>query len=156
MIACITCITWTLYWYLRRHVGSLSPAFHGMRGVLQGITLNKTESFRYLREPCPRLWPRLVNSRVGGSWNHVLFRSMFALLTPDNYEVTFKQQPLSANTKASPVSFIKQKGRLMHWNYRIVEMSNENVGGPWYEIREVYYEEDGALMGHSGACIGGR
>lgn len=41
----------------------------------------------------------------------------------------------------------------MHWNYRIVDMSAENGGEPWFELREVFYEEDGSLQGHTSATV---
>jgi hypothetical protein len=42
----------------------------------------------------------------------------------------------------------------MNWNHRIVDMSHENGGDPWFEIREVYYEEDGEVSGHTRICTG--
>jgi hypothetical protein len=42
----------------------------------------------------------------------------------------------------------------MHWNHRIVNMSHTDGEGPWYEVREVYYEDDGSMAGHSRPCLG--
>ena len=42
----------------------------------------------------------------------------------------------------------------MDWNHRIVDMSHENAGDPWFEIREVYYEENGEVSGHTRICTG--
>ena len=42
----------------------------------------------------------------------------------------------------------------MNWNHRIVDMSHEKSGDPWFEIREVYYEEDGEVSGHTRICTG--
>ena len=36
----------------------------------------------------------------------------------------------------------------MHWNYRVVEMTEENGGEYLIAIREVYYEENGMPSGH--------
>ena len=37
----------------------------------------------------------------------------------------------------------------MHWNYRLIDMSHNNAGEPWLELHEVFYEDDGSLMGYS-------
>lgn len=42
----------------------------------------------------------------------------------------------------------------MEWNHRIVNMSNTDGGGPWYEVREVYYEDDGSVVAHTRPCLG--
>ena len=42
----------------------------------------------------------------------------------------------------------------MHWNYRMVNIKNGNGGDPWIQICEVYYNDDGSLMGYSESCIG--
>lgn len=36
----------------------------------------------------------------------------------------------------------------MYWNHRVVDMSEENGGEPLFEIREVYYEDNGMPSGH--------
>jgi len=42
----------------------------------------------------------------------------------------------------------------MHWNHRIVDRSKANAGEPWFEVREVFYEKDGSVTGHTTACLG--
>ena len=42
----------------------------------------------------------------------------------------------------------------MSWNHRIVDMSHENAGDPWFEIREVCYEDDDEISGHTHICTG--
>jgi len=42
----------------------------------------------------------------------------------------------------------------MSWNYRVMEFEDE-VGGKYYEIKEVYYNRDGSLMGYCDACVSG-
>lgn len=42
----------------------------------------------------------------------------------------------------------------MHWNYRLIDLSHENGGEPWVVIHEVFYEDDGSLMGYGTACLG--
>jgi hypothetical protein len=41
----------------------------------------------------------------------------------------------------------------MKWNYRIVLMQQH--GETWYEIREVFYEDDGTPAGHCDAIPAG-
>jgi len=41
----------------------------------------------------------------------------------------------------------------MHWNHRIVDMSHENGGDPWFEIKEVYYEKK-TITGYTNICTG--
>lgn len=36
----------------------------------------------------------------------------------------------------------------MHWNHRVVDMTDENGGDPLFEIREVYYNDKGLPTGH--------
>lgn len=44
---------------------------------------------------------------------------------------------------------------MFHWNVRIVDMSHENLGDPWFEVREVSYDEDtGEPDGHGEPCMG--
>ena len=42
----------------------------------------------------------------------------------------------------------------MNWNYRIVNLKSENGGEDWYCLQEVYYDDDGKLIGHSDPCTG--
>lgn len=42
----------------------------------------------------------------------------------------------------------------MNWNYRLVNIPSENGGDDWFELKEVYYNDDGTLMGFADACIG--
>jgi len=41
----------------------------------------------------------------------------------------------------------------MNWNHRIVDMSHENGGDPWFEIKEVYYENK-TITGYTDICTG--
>jgi hypothetical protein len=43
----------------------------------------------------------------------------------------------------------------MNWNYRLIDLSHENGGEPWVELHEVFYEDDGSLMGYAQATTGG-
>ena len=36
----------------------------------------------------------------------------------------------------------------MHWNHRVVDMTDANGGDPLFEIREVYYEDNGMPTGY--------
>ncbi len=42
----------------------------------------------------------------------------------------------------------------MHWNYRLIDLSHENGNEPWVQIHEVFYEDDGSLMGYTPATLG--
>lgn len=42
----------------------------------------------------------------------------------------------------------------MTWEFRFVNMPSTNGGEDWIELREVYYNDDGSLMGHSNPCVG--
>ncbi len=42
----------------------------------------------------------------------------------------------------------------MFWNYRIVNLRSENCGEDWYCVREVFYDENGKLEGHSDVSVG--
>jgi len=42
----------------------------------------------------------------------------------------------------------------MNWNHRIVDMSHENGGDPWFEIKEVHYENNGKIIGYADICTG--
>lgn len=41
----------------------------------------------------------------------------------------------------------------MSWNYRVMEF--EDDGEKYYEIKEVYYNRDGSLMGYCDASVSG-
>jgi hypothetical protein len=43
----------------------------------------------------------------------------------------------------------------MIWNYRLIDLSHENGGEPWVELHEVFYEDDGTLMGYTSISPGG-
>lgn len=44
----------------------------------------------------------------------------------------------------------------MTWNLRLVEMSDPDYPeNPYIEIREVFYDQVGKPLGHTGATIGG-
>jgi hypothetical protein len=40
------------------------------------------------------------------------------------------------------------------WNYRVMEFEDE-IGSKYFEIKEVYYNRDGSLMGYCDANVGG-
>jgi hypothetical protein len=42
----------------------------------------------------------------------------------------------------------------MTWEFRFVNMPSGNGGEDWFELREVYYNDDSSLMGHSNPCVG--
>ena len=42
----------------------------------------------------------------------------------------------------------------MTWEFRFVNLASQNGGEDWLELREVYYNDDGSLMGHSNPCLG--
>ena len=42
----------------------------------------------------------------------------------------------------------------MSWNYRVMEFEDE-IEGKYYEIKEVYYNRDGSLLGYCDACVSG-
>jgi hypothetical protein len=43
----------------------------------------------------------------------------------------------------------------MSWNYRVVKFNGgeENFDEPYYEVKEVYYNSDGSLMGYCDATV---
>ena len=43
----------------------------------------------------------------------------------------------------------------MHWNYRVVFMEDDKWGDQWMELREVFYNEKGEAVGHSGTTVMG-
>lgn len=43
----------------------------------------------------------------------------------------------------------------MHWNYRVVFMEDDKWGDQWHEVREVFYNEKGEPVGHSGTTVMG-
>ena len=42
----------------------------------------------------------------------------------------------------------------MTWEFRFVNTPSVNGDDDWIELREVYYNDDGSLMGHADPCIG--
>ena len=42
----------------------------------------------------------------------------------------------------------------MSWNYRVMELDDVDEG-KYYEVKEVYYNRDGSLMGYCDAVVGG-
>ena len=44
---------------------------------------------------------------------------------------------------------------MTHWNYRIVDMASEENSEPFFEIREVFYNEQGHPCGHTAARVCG-
>jgi hypothetical protein len=42
----------------------------------------------------------------------------------------------------------------MHWNHRLIDMTAQNDGEHWLEIKEVFYEDD-KPQGYTSALIGG-
>lgn len=43
----------------------------------------------------------------------------------------------------------------MSWNYRVIRFKGENGEDTYYEIKEVFYNKDGSLMGYSDATVSG-
>jgi len=47
----------------------------------------------------------------------------------------------------------------MSWNYRVIRFKGEPESasdtGEYYEIKEVFYNRDGSLMGYCDAAVGG-
>jgi hypothetical protein len=43
---------------------------------------------------------------------------------------------------------------VMSWNYRVMQFEDE-IGEAYYEIKEVYYNRDGTLMGYCDANVSG-
>lgn len=39
------------------------------------------------------------------------------------------------------------------WNHRVVDMTAENDGDPLFELREVFYDQDGVPVGHGGPSV---
>ena len=42
----------------------------------------------------------------------------------------------------------------MNWEFRFVNIPSENGGEDWFELKEVYYNEDNSLMGYADPCLG--
>lgn len=40
----------------------------------------------------------------------------------------------------------------MNWNFRLVDISHENDNEPCIALREVYYDDDGAILGYCEPC----
>jgi hypothetical protein len=43
----------------------------------------------------------------------------------------------------------------MYWNHRVVDLTEDNDGEPYFEIQEVYYNEAGEPCGYCDPCVGG-
>jgi hypothetical protein len=43
----------------------------------------------------------------------------------------------------------------MSWNYRVVRFKGENEEDTYYELKEVFYNRDGSLMGYADATVSG-
>jgi len=41
------------------------------------------------------------------------------------------------------------------WNYRVIRFKGENDEDTFYEIKEVFYNRDGSLMGYCDASVSG-
>ena len=41
------------------------------------------------------------------------------------------------------------------WNYRVIRFKGEQDEDTYYEIKEVFYNRDGSLMGYCDASVGG-
>ena len=42
---------------------------------------------------------------------------------------------------------------MSHWNYRIVNLT-QNPEDPWFEVQEVFYNDDGSIAGFADAYPG--
>jgi len=42
----------------------------------------------------------------------------------------------------------------MTWNYRFVDCPSETLEEHWYELKEVYYDDDGKPRAYASACLG--
>ena len=42
------------------------------------------------------------------------------------------------------------------WNYRVIKFKGEQADDTYYEIKEVFYNRDGSLMGYSDATVSGQ
>ena len=43
---------------------------------------------------------------------------------------------------------------MSHWNFRLVDLSDENNNSPWLELQEVYYDDQGDPVGYCDPCMG--
>jgi hypothetical protein len=43
----------------------------------------------------------------------------------------------------------------MSWNYRVVRFKDEENEDTYYELKEVFYNRDGSLMGYADATVSG-
>ena len=43
----------------------------------------------------------------------------------------------------------------MSWNYRVVRFKDEENEETYYELKEVFYNRDGSLMGYADATVSG-
>jgi hypothetical protein len=42
----------------------------------------------------------------------------------------------------------------MIWEHRMIDLTEENGGEPWFSVHEVYYNHNGVLIGSSEPCFG--
>jgi hypothetical protein len=40
------------------------------------------------------------------------------------------------------------------WNFRMIDLSDENGGDSWIELCEVHYNDAGVPVGYSNPCVG--
>lgn len=43
----------------------------------------------------------------------------------------------------------------MSWNYRVIRFKGEQDEDTYYELKEVFYNRDGSLMGYADASVSG-
>ena len=43
---------------------------------------------------------------------------------------------------------------MAHWNFRLIDLSDENMGEPWLELCEVHYNDAGVPVGYTSPCVG--
>jgi hypothetical protein len=43
---------------------------------------------------------------------------------------------------------------MSHWNFRLVDLSDENGDEPYIELREVFYDDEGVPIAHGKPAIG--
>jgi len=43
---------------------------------------------------------------------------------------------------------------MSYWNFRLIDLSDENGGEPYIELREVFYDDEGVPIGHGSPAIG--
>lgn len=42
----------------------------------------------------------------------------------------------------------------MIWNYRVIDLTEDNGGEPWFSVHEVFYNDNGDVMGSTEPCFG--